>query len=310
MVIQNGDLHRSKIRYWRGTHKQPLLGSLGILSATLADPQASGPLAKPGHLSAKYAVIGGNREAHILVGNTLTPPKGIEVSQPLRSGFDCRIKVVRKDGSLFLDATANRSSDETDADGISISTSGVRVLREITLGKKTVVPVDKGRIRCEFLVEDASTVKQLRSVDAMISDAGTATVCVAKAPMCAVEQPTVSEWRAEGDAHSQSEGARRRSTQTHRAVRPKSPLLLQSPARRHGPTGHFPPGRLCESGRIPMCFPLQETLTECSPDAPDVLRSQRSEWNVRDSDATLILRPVDCDAPGPRHRLDGPVCGT
>src|SRR5262245_32169021 len=55
--------------------------------------------------------------------------------------------------------------------------------------------------------------------------------------------------------------------------------------------GWCPPGRECESGIIPFEFPLQETTRECSPDAPEIPRSQRTEWNVRDSDATLILRP-------------------
>src|SRR5436305_4122572 len=55
--------------------------------------------------------------------------------------------------------------------------------------------------------------------------------------------------------------------------------------------GWCPPGRECESGVIPARFPLKETPQERSPHAPDVPRSQRTEWNVRDSDATLILRP-------------------
>lgn len=55
--------------------------------------------------------------------------------------------------------------------------------------------------------------------------------------------------------------------------------------------GWCPPGRACESGVIPPEFPLQETKRERSPDAPDVPRSQRTEWNVRDSDATLVIRP-------------------
>jgi putative molybdenum carrier protein len=54
--------------------------------------------------------------------------------------------------------------------------------------------------------------------------------------------------------------------------------------------GWCPPGRACESGVIPPEFPLQETKRERSPDAPDVPRSQRTEWNVRDSDATLVVR--------------------
>jgi Circularly permutated YpsA SLOG family len=53
--------------------------------------------------------------------------------------------------------------------------------------------------------------------------------------------------------------------------------------------GWCPPGRQCEAGMIPAEFPLKETEQERSLDAPDVPRSQRTEWNVRDSDATLVL---------------------
>lgn len=56
--------------------------------------------------------------------------------------------------------------------------------------------------------------------------------------------------------------------------------------------GWCPPGRLCEAGVIPDRFPLRETPEDRSPLAPDVPRSQRTEWNVRDSDASLILRPT------------------
>lgn len=55
--------------------------------------------------------------------------------------------------------------------------------------------------------------------------------------------------------------------------------------------GWCPPGRASEEGTIPFDFPLIETPRECSEFAPEVPRSQRTEWNVRDSDATLILRP-------------------
>ena len=53
--------------------------------------------------------------------------------------------------------------------------------------------------------------------------------------------------------------------------------------------GWCPPGRVSETGVIPPEFPLKETKRERSADAPDVPRSQRTEWNVRDSDATLVL---------------------
>lgn len=62
--------------------------------------------------------------------------------------------------------------------------------------------------------------------------------------------------------------------------------------------GWCPPGRECESGTIPERFPLQETPQGRSPEAPGVPRSQRTEWNVRDSDATLILRPLLSEDPG------------
>lgn len=66
--------------------------------------------------------------------------------------------------------------------------------------------------------------------------------------------------------------------------------------------GWCPPGRQSEDGPIPEQLPLVETPSERSPLAPHVPRSQRTEWNVRDADATLVLRPAhlaaDDDDPG------------
>ncbi|HTS18420.1 MAG TPA: putative molybdenum carrier protein [Verrucomicrobiae bacterium] len=45
--------------------------------------------------------------------------------------------------------------------------------------------------------------------------------------------------------------------------------------------GYCPKGRRAEDGRIPDRYPLQETP---SPDY-----AQRTEWNVRDADGTLVL---------------------
>jgi hypothetical protein len=53
--------------------------------------------------------------------------------------------------------------------------------------------------------------------------------------------------------------------------------------------GWCPPGRASEDGPIDPALPLTETPEDRSPDAPSVPRSQRTEWNVRDSDATLLL---------------------
>jgi hypothetical protein len=45
--------------------------------------------------------------------------------------------------------------------------------------------------------------------------------------------------------------------------------------------GWCPQGRRAEDGRIPTRYPLRETPTARYP--------QRTEWNVRDSDGTLVL---------------------
>lgn len=45
--------------------------------------------------------------------------------------------------------------------------------------------------------------------------------------------------------------------------------------------GWCPRGRLAEDGKIPMIYPLQET--------PSPHYAQRTRWNVRDADGTLIL---------------------
>ena len=53
--------------------------------------------------------------------------------------------------------------------------------------------------------------------------------------------------------------------------------------------GWCPPGRESEAGPISDRFPLRETPLERSAEAPDVPRSLRTEWNVRDADAVLIV---------------------
>ena len=60
-------------------------------------------------------------------------------------------------------------------------------------------------------------------------------------------------------------------------------------------SGWCPPASDCETGLISSRFPLKPTPEEHSSDARDVPRSLRSEWNVRDSDATLILQPSRAD---------------
>jgi hypothetical protein len=62
--------------------------------------------------------------------------------------------------------------------------------------------------------------------------------------------------------------------------------------------GWCPPGRVSEAGEIPAEFPLRETERDRSPAAPEVPRSLRTEWNVRDSDGTLVIMSAGADDPG------------
>jgi len=54
--------------------------------------------------------------------------------------------------------------------------------------------------------------------------------------------------------------------------------------------GWCPRGRRAEDGPLPMRYPLTET--------PLAIYSQRTMWNVRDSDATLILTENRTSSPG------------
>ena len=45
--------------------------------------------------------------------------------------------------------------------------------------------------------------------------------------------------------------------------------------------GWCPRGRMAEDGAIPLCYPLKET--------PSAVYEERTAWNVRDSDGTLVL---------------------
>src|SRR5947199_9268484 len=54
--------------------------------------------------------------------------------------------------------------------------------------------------------------------------------------------------------------------------------------------GWCPKGRLAEDGPIPERYPLEETTLPVYP--------QRTEWNVRDSDGTLVLTIGTALAPG------------
>ena len=57
--------------------------------------------------------------------------------------------------------------------------------------------------------------------------------------------------------------------------------------------GWCPPDGSNESGTIPVKFKLKPTPSDRSRWMPQVPRSQRTEYNVRDADGTLILCPAE-----------------
>ena len=56
---------------------------------------------------------------------------------------------------------------------------------------------------------------------------------------------------------------------------------------KHG--GWCPPARVCEIGKIPERYHLIETPDDRDLSALEIPRSQRTIWNVRDSDGVLVL---------------------
>lgn len=62
--------------------------------------------------------------------------------------------------------------------------------------------------------------------------------------------------------------------------------------------GWCPPGCINEAGPIPEHFNLRETETDRSPQTPDLPRSLRTQRNVEEADAVLLLLPevIDADA--------------
>ena len=62
--------------------------------------------------------------------------------------------------------------------------------------------------------------------------------------------------------------------------------------------GWAPPGWVAEDGRVPAEYGLRPVPFGESPLASDVPRSLRTEWNVRDSDGTLVVLPAGLVDPG------------
>jgi hypothetical protein len=68
--------------------------------------------------------------------------------------------------------------------------------------------------------------------------------------------------------------------------------------------GWCPPDWTCEDGAIPAIIPVMPTPDDNSETEPSLPRSQRTEWNVRDADGTLILtKPGLPEDPGTAYAI-------
>jgi hypothetical protein len=95
--------------------------------------------------------------ACIDVGYVIQPPKDAVLHDSLRGGRYFLVSVFRKSGRVFLDATARLDdAGQADANGVRITTTGLRVVQAITLGQKITVPLPLGQEgRWELLVQEA-----------------------------------------------------------------------------------------------------------------------------------------------------------
>lgn len=96
------------------------------------------------------------RPAVVRVGDTIRPPEGVELEEPLESGTSYRIRVFRNRDRLFLELSGRLAdTSRADADGVRMTTMGVHVVEAVTVGKKIVVPLPEGQKgRWEVLVQE------------------------------------------------------------------------------------------------------------------------------------------------------------
>jgi len=96
------------------------------------------------------------RPASFFAGGGISPPGSVDVQEQLQYGTLANVKVFRKEGKLFLDATLNVAEiNRADADSARVTTTGVRIVEAIAFGKAIVIPGPDGtKEQWELLVEE------------------------------------------------------------------------------------------------------------------------------------------------------------
>jgi len=96
------------------------------------------------------------RPVNFSVGGDIAPPRNVDVEEQLRYGTSLLVKVFRRKDQLFLDVSANVAElNRADVDSVRVTTTGLRVVEAITLGKAVVIPLPRGQKgQWELLVEE------------------------------------------------------------------------------------------------------------------------------------------------------------
>jgi len=84
------------------------------------------------------------RTARYRVCAEVPAPEGVEPMQPLHYGMTLTLRVFRRGDRVFLDANAESADvKRSDEDSVRITSSGLRLVEAITLGKPIVVPIGR-----------------------------------------------------------------------------------------------------------------------------------------------------------------------
>ncbi|MFZ5831876.1 MAG: hypothetical protein ACOY3P_17455 [Planctomycetota bacterium] len=135
-----------------------------VVSMKLTRTRTDGKIAV---LSRPTLMVTEGHPAQITVGGEVNAPEGAGLSEPLRSGIEAEVVVHRGKKGPLLDMSAQVSQMHApEAEGVRITSSGLRLIEPVVLGQTKTVTVS-ATDRWEITVEDARTAaKQARAKDA------------------------------------------------------------------------------------------------------------------------------------------------
>jgi hypothetical protein len=96
-----------------------------------------------------------NRAASFKVGGTQDPPQDLALPEPSFSGTQVDLHLFRHEGRLIIDLRGSVTDPaRSDAEGVRLTTIGLRMVEVVTPGKPTIVTQKGSNLRWELLVEE------------------------------------------------------------------------------------------------------------------------------------------------------------